>query len=187
LHRNLIRRRLAAYRATNPEEASTLDRVWAFVEAQPRCFERSLVIGHLTGSAWIVSPDRSRALLTHHRKLNQWLQLGGHADGNPDILAVARREAQEESGLQTIYLLSPQIFDIDIHLIPATATEAAHHHYDIRFLFEADPSHSLRVSRESKALAWVYLAEIDRLGVDSSILRMVHKTTKIEAKLQQSK
>lgn len=161
----------------------SLARVLAFVEAQPDCFERHLAIGHLTGSAWIVGPDRSQALLTHHRRLNQWLQLGGHADGNPDIFAVAWREAQEESGLRTIHPLSSQIFDIDVHLFPARAGEAAHHHYDIRFLFEANPAEALVVTPESKALAWVSITQISNFSADHSILRMAHKTTGLVSRL----
>src|SRR5215510_11521790 len=90
-----------------------------FVAANPNCFERSLQIGHVTGSAWIVDLDRTHALLTHHRKLNKWLQLGGHADGDPDILRVALREAREESNLDAIRPVSENIFDVDIHVIPA--------------------------------------------------------------------
>ena len=70
----------------------------------PDCFERSCVPGHVTGSAWLVSHDRSRFLLTHHRKLGRWLQLGGHSDGDPDTAQVALREAREESGIAALTL-----------------------------------------------------------------------------------
>lgn len=83
----------------DPCEAAMAAAIIAFVEAEPRCAERSLAGGHLTGSAWIVDTARRRALLTHHRKLGLWLQPGGHADGEPDLRAVAWREAREESGL----------------------------------------------------------------------------------------
>ena len=72
----------------------TLDRFIKFIEQNPNCFERSNK-GHITGSAWIVNHDNSKVLLTHHRKLNLWLQLGGHADGEPDTKAVSLKEAQE--------------------------------------------------------------------------------------------
>jgi 8-oxo-dGTP pyrophosphatase MutT (NUDIX family) len=91
-------------------EASAVAETIAFVEAHPDCLLRSCAPGHLTGSAWIVSPDRRRTLLTLHRKLGKWLQLGGHADGDPDLLAVALREAREESGLARLAVVGARAF-----------------------------------------------------------------------------
>jgi 8-oxo-dGTP pyrophosphatase MutT (NUDIX family) len=176
MHRNPLRQLLATYPVTYPDDNVHLERVQHFVEQHPQCFERSLTIGHITGSAWIVSPDRLQVLLTHHKKLNRWLQLGGHADGNPDIPAVSLREAREESGLKNITLLSKEIFDIDVHPIPTTPTEVAHDHYDIRFIFEADPAEPLIISNESKDLAWVEIANLPHLSTDRSMLRMAQKT-----------
>jgi len=122
MHRNPLRQLLASYPIIYPDDKTHLKRVEAFVEKYPRCFERNLAIGHITGSAWIVSPDRLHVLMTHHKKLNRWLQLGGHADGNPDVFTVALREAQEESGLKRIKPLAQQIFDIDVHPIPAASS-----------------------------------------------------------------
>src|SRR5262245_31817196 len=98
---------LERYLASHPGERDTLERTLAFVRAHPDCFERSCAPGHITGSAWILSHDRAQFLLTHHRKLGRWLQLGGHADGEPDPLAVALREAQEESGMEGLAFLGP--------------------------------------------------------------------------------
>ena len=148
-----------------------------FVETHADCLLRSCVPGHLTGSAWIVSPDLTRVLLTHHLKLDKWLQLGGHADGDGDLLAVALREAREESGLSRVRPLSPQIFDVERHLIPARKAEPAHYHYDLRFLIEADPAEPLmRAHTESKDLAWVGLERVTALNPEESMARMVRKT-----------
>ncbi len=175
MRRKILLRLLDRYPRTHPDDADLLAKTRRFVEQNPDCFERTLAIGHLTGSAWIVSPDRNQVLLTHHRKLNQWLQPGGHADGYADLFAVALREAREETGLNRLHPLSTEIFDIDIHKIPATAKEAAHYHYDIRFIFEATPENPLVISRESRDLAWVPLANLAEFRVDSSIFRMVDK------------
>jgi 8-oxo-dGTP pyrophosphatase MutT (NUDIX family) len=178
MHREPLLRLLAAHRPLGRTEQGHLDKTLNFVRAHPNCFQRGLGIGHITGSAWIVSPDRTQILLTHHQKLKRWLQPGGHADGNPDVLAVARQEAQEETGLAGLKLLSSEIFDVDVHLIPARLQEPAHDHYDIRFIFEADPDEGLVVSPESKALAWVPLARLGQLDLDTSLTRMVKKTKK---------
>ena len=147
-----------------------------FVEAHENCLLRSCVPGHLTGSAWIVDRLRMRTLLTHHRKLDKWLQLGGHADGDPDLPAVALREAREESGLIRLRVVAGEIFDVDRHWIPERRNEPAHYHYDLRFMIEADPAEPLTVTSESKDLAWVDLAQVTALNPEESMARMVAKT-----------
>ncbi len=131
--------------------------------------------GHVTGSAWIFDPSEKSVLLTYHRKLNRWLQLGGHCDGDSDVLRVALREAHEESGLSGLTPMSESIFDVDVHLIPEWKHEPAHFHYDIRYLIRASKSEPFHVSEESRALAWRTLDEVEA-GGDPSLVRMVRKT-----------
>ena len=165
-----------ARRVVDAHEAAMVAETLRFVEAEPKCAERSHAAGHLTGSAWIVDAGRRVTLLTHHRKLEKWLQLGGHADGDLDLLAVAGREGREESGLGSLRLVSAALFDVDRHWIPARKTEAAHWHYDLRFMFEADPAEPLVVSEESKELAWVEIARMADYNAEESMLRMARKT-----------
>lgn len=146
-----------------------------FAESSANCFERSNLTGHFTGSAWVVDESGEKVLLTHHRKLGEWLQLGGHADGNPDLLAVAMQEAHEESGLEKIVPVSEKIFDIDIHLIPAWRDVPEHLHYDVRFVLQASSLTPLIVTQESNDLAWVALDELDRYNPSESIRRMRRK------------
>ncbi|TAH08265.1 MAG: NUDIX domain-containing protein [Runella slithyformis] len=150
-----------------------------FVETQPHCFERWLLPGHITGSAWIIDPTRQCALLMHHRKLDRWFQPGGHADGATDVRQVAFKEATEETGLAAIQPIGTTIFDIDVHLIPARPEMPAHLHYDIRFLFEANASVPLLGNHESKAVRWIQLEEIENYNNSDSILRMVNKVLKM--------
>jgi len=167
---------LEAFLARHPEDRKRVETVTRFVRAHPDCFERSCLPGHVTGSAWIVSPDRRAVLLTHHRKLDRWLQLGGHADGDPDVLAVALREAREESGLEVLQRLPGAggriPLDVDVHEIPARGVEPAHLHHDVRFLLTASAREPLRVSQESHELRWVPWEEVERLTQEESILRM---------------
>jgi 8-oxo-dGTP pyrophosphatase MutT (NUDIX family) len=163
-------------RVRDAHEAAILAHIVRFVTENPNCAERSLAAGHLTGSAWVVDATRRRTLLTHHRKLGMWLQLGGHADGDLDVRAVALREAAEESGLSRLRAVSREIFDVDRHWIPERKDEAGHWHYDLRFLIEADPEEPLVITAESKELAWVELAKIADYTTEESMLRMVRKT-----------
>jgi ADP-ribose pyrophosphatase YjhB (NUDIX family) len=170
--------RAHAARPLEAGEAAMTAETILFVEAHADGLLRTCLPGHLTGSAWVVSPDKTRTLLTHHGKLDKWLQLGGHADGDPDLAAVALREAREESGLAQLRLVSTEIFDLDRHWIPARKTEPAHWHYDVRFMIEADPAEPLAISEESKDLAWVEVARVTSLNPEESMARMVRKTGK---------
>ncbi len=143
------------------------------------CFHRSNFSGHFTASAWILNEDRDKALMTHHKKLNMWLQLGGHADGDTDLLNVARREVFEESGIEKIRLLNDGIFDVDIHLVPKFKNQPSHRHFDIRFIFEANENNEeISFNHESYNVLWIYLDEIKNYNSEVSIGRMVEKTKK---------
>lgn len=181
MHRQPLVSLLTAHQAADANEQAMLNQTIAFVTAQPDCFYRTLLIGHVTGSAWIISSAHAastdqRVVLLHHRKLDRWFQPGGHADGDPDIAAVARREAEEETGLTTLKLVSPAVFDVDVHTIPARGNEPEHLHYDIRFLFEADPGDAFIATIETKDVQWINLADVPRLNDSESILRLVRKT-----------
>lgn len=171
---NLLRAH--AGKALDAHESAMAADMIRFVETHPDCAERSLQIGHLTGSAWIVDCERRRVLLTHHRKLNKWLQLGGHADGDLDPLSVAMREAREESGLTRLRVVDEKIFDVDRHLIPARKSDPDHWHYDIRFMIEADPAEPFVVSDESHDLAWIEISRMAEYNDSESMLRMARKT-----------
>lgn len=175
-NRHSLIRLLDAHKPFDAHEALMLERMRGFVSSCESCFERGHSPGHVTGSAWVVDLEREHVLLTHHVKLEKWLQLGGHADGEPDVLKVAIREACEESGLEEIHPVSEEIFDVDIHEIPARIGEPAHLHYDVRFLLEANRGTPLGITGESKALEWVSIEDVRNLTSEESVLRMLAKT-----------
>ncbi|HEV2540328.1 MAG TPA: NUDIX hydrolase [Frateuria sp.] len=156
-------------------EDGVADRFLAFLASDPNVFERSHAPGHFAASAWLVSPDGERVLLTRHRKLQRWLQLGGHADGDRDLVRVALREAEEESGLRDL-AIDPAIFDLDCHPIPARGIEPAHLHYDVRYVVRATGSEAFVVSDESLELAWRPIhAMAQDPQTDESLRRMAQR------------
>ncbi len=195
MHRQPLLQALDAYAVRYPEEADTVARFREFVRGYRDCFQRELAApGHVTGSAWIVAPDGASVLLMHHRKLDLWIQLGGHADGDPRPWQVAEREGLEESGLPTLQRLTvagvgrseedlaaaPIPFDLDIHSIPARKGEPEHLHFDVRYAFRA-PSLDVRGNAESRALAWVSMRDLPGITEDASVMRMAAKWARLQA------
>lgn len=178
MHRERLIALLQEHTPADATEHAMTQATIEFVSTHPDCFDRSLLIGHVTGSAWIVSPDRQQVLLIHHRKLDRWLQPGGHADGDPNVAAVALREAQEETGLTSLRIVGDGIFDVDIHEIPLRKDVPAHLHYDIRFLLEADPSEAFGNSDEITNIQWFAVENVKNMVDSESILRMVRKNCK---------
>ena len=166
---------LGEYASRFPAEAGSVARFSDFLQSHPSVFERSHVPGHFTGSAWLVSADGERVLLMHHRKLDRWLQPGGHADGDAELARVALREAQEETGVADLRV-EGGIFDIDRHRIPVRPNEPEHWHYDVRYVVRAGTDDRFTINEESLALAWHPVAEVAHdAGFDSSLRRMARK------------
>ena len=173
---------LLAHVPADAAELRDRDAVAALVAATDRCFDRTLYEpGHITGSAFVVDAASGRVLLHHHRRLDRWLQLGGHDDGEHDPLATALREGREESGLLDLQPLSLAILDIDVHAIPARGSEPAHLHHDVRYALQtAAPEAIARQDAESRDLAWLDLAEAARRmsepGADRALRRLAALT-----------
>ena len=168
-------RELQDYGSGYSKEAAVAERFIDFITSCADCCERSNLSRHLTGSAWLVDGAGERVLLTHHRRLGMWLQLGGHADGNPDLFEVATKEAYEESGIALIRPVSEKIFDIDIHRIPESRGVPEHDHYDIRYAFQVVGDETFRVSDESIDLQWVKISRISDYTEEPTMLRMAEK------------
>lgn len=170
----LLHRQLREYAQRWPDENSAAAFVGLLGDARDP-FVRDRLEGHFTASAWLVSADGLRLLMTHHRKLGLWLQLGGHADGDRDLANVALKEAEEESGLAGLQV-EPAIFDLDRHWIPTHGAVPGHWHYDVRFVVRAGASEAFVVSEESHDLAWRDIAALaGDPTVDASVRRMAGK------------
>ena len=167
---------LADYRRRWPAEADAVALFEQLLAEGGHTFARERLAGHFTASAWLVAADGVRALLTHHRKLGLWLQLGGHADGDPDLVRAALKEACEESGLDGLRIDGNAIFDLDRHWIPEHKGVPAHWHYDVRYVVRAGDDEAFVVSDESHALAWRQIFELaDDDTADPSVRRMARK------------
>ncbi len=170
----VARKLLCEWDPPDAEQALTRDRIVQWIDAHPMdAHLRSCVSGHLTASALVVDADRTAGLLTHHKKLGRWLQLGGHCDGDADLAHVALREATEESGMDGL-VIDPVPIDVDVHLIPARKDEPEHLHLDTRFLVIAPKGAMAVVSDESHELRWIAPTELED-ACDASVKRLYNR------------
>jgi len=172
----LLKKLIENYCCIYPNEKAPIDML-EYLKTKSNVFSKTNYNGHFTGSGWVVNNSRNQILMTHHKKIGKWLQLGGHADGESNLILVAKREVYEESGLTKLNSINEEIFDLDIHTIPALSSEPSHIHYDVRFLFEASSeSEKITVSNESLDVAWVPIENVVNLNPEKSIDRMIRKT-----------
>lgn len=173
------------YRAmTTPEtEQNLLKRFRARLAQSEPAFAREVFSSHLTASAVIVPHTFDRVLLTHHRKLNLWLQLGGHVENDPSMETAALREATEESGLSDLELspIAGDLFplDLDIHTIPARPQEPEHEHFDVRYLMVTREPERIQISEESSGLRWFSWEEAIALDVSPAMQRQLIKVCRL--------
>jgi 8-oxo-dGTP pyrophosphatase MutT (NUDIX family) len=211
VHRQHLNALLRRYAEAWPGEEAIVARFREFAAAHADCLLRTCVPGHITASAWIVSADGTHCLLTHHRKLGRWLQLGGHVDGESRIELAALREAEEESGMAGFSFegrvggdprrrggrdtalgaegeaargLHRDLvpLDLDVHAIPARGSEPRHDHWDVRFLLRAPAGQDLVLSDESTDLRWFPHAEVTAVTDEESVLRLQRKAAAVLAR-----
>jgi 8-oxo-dGTP pyrophosphatase MutT (NUDIX family) len=164
-------------------EARDRDQILAFVLRHEHPFDRAIREGHLTGSAITVSADGALVLLLHPRKLDRWLQPGGHGDpGETTGEEVALREALEESGIRGLALhgAAPRPLDVDVHDIPGRGSEPAHEHLDLRYLVTAPRGATVAPDlAEMHDIRWVPWDEVDTLSPDHGLRRALAKARAI--------
>jgi 8-oxo-dGTP pyrophosphatase MutT (NUDIX family) len=171
----LLRAVLERHAPRDAKEVADLREILAFVSRYANPFDRRIPEGHLTGSAVVVSAAGDRVLLLYHRKLDRWLQPGGHAEpGEQDGERIALREAREETGIEalTLHPAAPRPLDVDVHAIPARRDEPAHRHLDLRYLVVAPGDAPLRRAvAEARALRWFTWEELPALDLDPGLRR----------------
>ena len=158
-------RQVEAYIPFNEQEAADKATLLSLLRENTDISRRDNLAAHLTASAWVVNPERNKVLMAYHNLYNSWAWLGGHADGNFDLAAVAKKEAREESGLTDVRLVSDDILSLEILTVDGHEKKGkyvpSHLHLNVTFLLEADPHAPIRVKEdENSQVGWIDFSDI---------------------------
>ena len=149
----------------NEQEVRDKAQILAFLRSGAELITRDNPVAHMTASAWVVSPDRKQVIMVYHNLYRSWSWMGGHADGDWDLLRVAKKEVMEECGLEDLTVVSPDIFSLEVLCVAGHEKKGAylssHLHLNITYLFEADPAQPLRIKPdENSGVGWVAAEDI---------------------------
>lgn len=180
---------LKSYEPYNEQEANDKAVMLRLLEKEPDIFTRENETAHVTASAWLVNREHTKVLMIYHNIYNSWSWTGGHADGEKDLLAVAMKEAKEETGVETIVPVSEEIYSIEILTVDGHVKRGkyvpSHLHLNVTYLLEADEAEVLRVKPdENSGVAWFSLEEALEKCTEDWMIQWVY--TKLNEKLRKN-
>lgn len=180
-HRQDLLDKIRKYVPVNGIEEHYKLHIQSFIENHSSCFDRECLGGHITGSSFVIDESKQNILLMHHKKYNIWVQFGGHCDSDPDVLNVAKRELEEESGITNYSLILEDIFDVDVHKIPKHNNVPEHFHYDVRFLFQVPLDVQINMQEsEVNDIKWFKITEVMNIENSDFNERVYQKLLKLK-------
>lgn len=182
-----IYEQIKAYRPWNEQERQDQAVILAFLERNPDAFYRTNLLAHMTASAWVVNPQRSKVLMVYHRLYDSWSWAGGHADGEEDLLAVALREVREETGIQRLRPVTEEIYSLEVLTVDGHEKHGryvpSHLHLNVTYLLEAEEDQPLRVCEaENSDVAWFSQADALSASTEPWFVERIYK--KLNEKLK---
>ena len=182
-----IYEQIKAYRPWNEQERQDQVLILDFLRKNPDAFYRTNLLAHMTASAWVVNPQRSKVLMVYHRLYDSWSWAGGHADGEEDLLAVALREVREETGVQRLRPVTEQIYSLEVLTVDGHEKHGryvpSHLHLNVTYLLEAEEDQPLRVCEaENSGVAWFSLADALSASTEPWFVERIYK--KLNEKLK---
>lgn len=177
---------IQAFKPFNEQEVKDKATLLEIIETENIYF-RSNPIVHMTASAWVLNKDHTKVLMVYHKLYNSWSWLGGHADGNQDLLSVAIKEVHEESGVTSVTALSNDIFSIEILTVDGHEKNGSyvgsHLHANVTFLLEADENDPLIIKHdENSDVAWFSLEDALKASTEPWFIKRIY--TKLNKKLE---
>ena len=179
--------RIKNYQPVNEQEVCDKEQMLLFMEKYQNYLSRDNEIAHFTASIWTVNKERTKTLMVYHNLYDSWAWIGGHADGEEDLCAVAMRELQEETGVKFARLVSPEILSLETLTVTGHVKRGkyvpSHLHFNLTFLAEADEDEELIVKAdENQAVKWWTLEEALEASNETWMVEHIYK--KLIAKMK---
>ena len=173
-----LRQQIIAFTPWNEQETADQQLLLARLEEKD-VFIRENKVGHFTASGWVVSPDRQKVLMVYHNIYDSWAWMGGHADGETDLRAVAEREIREESGIRDLRLLDEDIFSLEVLTVDGHEKKgkyvSSHLHYNVTYLFEADTEQETALKPdENSGVRWIAVEDLGKMVSEPWFLERIY-------------
>ena len=183
-----LKQDLILYKPWNEQEARDRDVMRKLLEEQPDIFRRENLTAHFTASSWLLNREHDKVLMIYHNLYHSWAWTGGHADGEEDLLSVAIREAQEETGVTGIVPVREDIYSLEILTVDGHEKRGvyvpSHLHLNVTYLLEADEAEVLRIKPdENSGVRWFFLEEALAACSEPWMIERVYK--KLNAKVRE--
>ena len=182
-----LKQQLINYQCFNMQEENDRKQILYYLDHDINILTRDNEQAHLTVSAWILNSDHNKVLMAYHNLYHSWAWLGGHADGNDDLIAVAYKEIKEESGIDKVRLLDDNIFSLEVLCVDGHMKKgkyvSSHLHLNITYLFEADDKQDIRIKEdENSAIGWIAIDDIrnkvtEQCFMDNIYQKLIDKIT----------
>ena len=184
----MIYSQIEKYCPFNQQEQQDKLRILHFLKNNPDAFERSNMCAHMTASAWVINPEATKVLMVYHKLYDSWSWTGGHADGERDLLALAVREVQEETGVQNVRPVTEDIYSLEVLTVDGHVKRgeyvSSHLHMNVTYLLMADEHETLHICEdENSGVAWFSLEDALKASTEPWFVERIYK--KLNDKLEQ--
>lgn len=183
----MIRTQIENYRPFNEQERQDKIRILDFLARNEDAYERSNTTAHMTASAWVVNHDATKVLMVYHKIYDSWSWTGGHCDGERDLLALAIREVQEETGVHNVRPVTEDIYSLEVLTVDGHEKRgqyvSSHLHMNVTYLLMADEHETLHICEdENSGVAWFTLKEALEASTEPWFVERIYK--KLNDKLE---
>lgn len=184
-----LKEQIENYKPYNEQEEKDKQTMLKYLNTFDDCLTRNNEFGHFTASSWAVNKERTKVLMIYHNIYQSWAWSGGHADGESDLLGTAIRELKEETGVENVTVVKPDIFSLEIVTVDGHIKRgkyvSSHVHLNLTYLLEVDENEILKIKPdENSGVKWVNLEDVEKESTEKWICANIYR--KLNEKLKRN-